>query len=88
MVRLIKILCWFRFPDFKWIESENKYKRAYTDDWGNNWMEQDPQFWLDFGLKEDLYNSYSSWVVKRYHPNYRLEAHWWIMKMVYFDRWL
>ena len=83
MIRLIKILCWFRFPDFKWIESETKYKPAYTDVWGVSWMENHPQFCLDFGLKEDLDKSYSAWVVKKHYPDYRLETYLWIIKMVF-----
>jgi len=82
MIRLIKILCFFWRPNFKWLESNSKYSPAWVDDWGNNWQAKYPEFNLEFGLREDLDNSYSVWLVKKYHPRYRLEAYRIIMKMV------
>lgn len=72
-------------PDFKWIESATKYKRAYTDDYGNNWMEQVPNFVLDYGLKEDWQNSCQACIPIKYNKNYRLTAYWWLLKIIYED---
>lgn len=83
MIRLIKILCWFIKPDFKWLETKTKYRRAFIDDWGQHWQASPPLFCLDYGLKEDLVNSYSAVLPIKYHPRYRLETHWQILKMVF-----
>jgi len=82
MIRLIKILCWFLQPDFKWFESETEYRPAYTDVYGNNWMECHAEFYLHFGYREN-YEEYSAWLPMKYHRHYRLETHWDILKMVF-----